>query len=391
MVKSPFLPNGDGLMLKIWRTVALAASLALLSIPATAYENPDDKPAADCPGARFYTFSWPTLKECGFVPRGGTSTGTPVTLDSQPHPGWLKLQEEKLSDFERDRQAILAMAGPYRTTFDFLETVGYVPGFKPDKPYQSWGTEYIYVVEDKRDFISLQHIMVMFFQQGEEVMGPVVMKHWRQDWHYQKRDLLSYAGHNTWKRERLPRSAVKGTWAQAVYQVDDSPRYESYGRWEHKPNFSTWQSQLTWRPLPRREHTVRSDYQVLEGYNRHTILPDGWVQEEENYKLKLNSAGKPVKTSPYVSKELGVNRYQKIVDFDFSAGDEYWQKTGEFWRLVRGEWAAIIGRNASFKLRDKVDGTELFMPLFEYAESVEGKSAQEIQAFVRQTLGQFLE
>lgn len=377
-------------MLNVPRLILIATLMSAISFGSNAYEKPADKSPDDCPGARFYTFSWPTIKECGFVPRGGTSTGTPVTLDTQPHPGWVKLQDEKLPDFERDRQAILAMAGPYRTTFDFLETVGYVPEFKPDKPYQSWGTEYVYVVEDKKDFISLQHIMVMFFQQGEEMVGPMVMKHWRQDWQYQKRDLLVYAGNNTWKHEQLPRGAVKGTWAQAVFQVDDSPRYESYGRWEHKPNFSTWQSELTWRPLPRREHTVRSDYQVLEGYNRHTILPSGWVQEEENYKLKLDNTGKSSKDLPYLSKELGVNRYQKIVDFDFSAGDEYWKKTENFWRLVREEWSSITRKNTSIKLREKVDSTELFMPLFEYAEAVEGKSADDIRAFVKRTLAAYL-
>lgn len=370
-----------------------AAGLVLgfiLSTTASGYAENKEQTAKDCPGERFYTFSWPTLKDCGFVPRGGSSTGTEVTLDPQPHPGWRKLQDPKLSPFERDRQAILAMAGPYRTTFDFLETVGYVPGFKPDKPYQSWGTEYIYVVEDKKDFISLQHIMVMFFQQDEKVVGPMVMKHWRQDWQYKKRELLVYAGNNLWKREQLPRNAVKGTWAQAVFQVDDSPRYESYGRWDHKPNFSTWQSQLTWRPLPRREHSVRDDYQVLEGYNRHTILPDGWVQEEENYKLKLDGQGKRAGVQPYLAKELGINRYQKITGFDFSAGDAYWQKTGDFWRIVREEWAAISRRHTSFKLKDEVDGEALFMPLFAYAEAIDQQTEREMRDFVQQTLTAYL-
>jgi hypothetical protein len=230
----------------------------------------------------------------------------------------------------------------------------------------------------------------MFFQQGDEVQGPMVMKHWRQDWQYEKRDLLTYAGNNRWQRQILSRSEVKGTWAQAVYQVDDSPRYESYGRWEHKPNFSTWQSQLTWRPLPRREHSVRNDYQILEGYNRHTILPDGWVQEEENYKLKLSEQGKPAGDMPYLAKELGVNRYQRIKDFDFSAGDAYWQKTGDFWRIVREEWQAIVRERKAFHLREEVDGQALFMPFFEYAETVDDKNEKEIREFVRQTLAAFL-
>mgnify|MGYP006197439051 CR=1 FL=1 len=50
---------------------------------------------------------------------------------------------------------------------------------------------------------------------------------------------------------------------------------------------STWISDETWRPLPRREFSVRKDYEVLVGTNRHTITPDGWLQEENNLKRVL--------------------------------------------------------------------------------------------------------
>ena len=42
------------------------------------------------------------------------------------------------------------MAGPYRVSFDFLEVVRFDPALKPDAPYQSWGTEYVFVAEDRR-------------------------------------------------------------------------------------------------------------------------------------------------------------------------------------------------------------------------------------------------
>jgi hypothetical protein len=367
--------------------------LAVVPGMAAAYE-PADAAAKDCTGGQRYTFSWNLQGDCAPAPRGGTSTGTPVTLDPEPHPGWVRLQDKNLTDKERDRAAILAMAGPYRAGFEFLETIGYTPGFKADRPYQSWGTEYIYVLEDRPDFISLQHIMVMFFVMDGKVNGPMVMKHWRQDWQYEKRDILAYAGNNTWRREALTLEQARGTWAQAVWQVDDSPRYESYGRWEHKPNFSTWRSALTWRPLPRREHTVRDDYEVLEGYNIHTIVPTGWVQEEENYKVKLDDAGHPEGNRPYLSKELGVNRYERIKGFDFSAGDRYWEKTGHFWRIVREEWQRIIDEHASFRLRENVEEVPLYASLFDYAARLEqGELRSEESAmreFVSKTLQQYL-
>lgn len=359
-------------------------ALTLVASAAVAYEEPaeteegptkdTETQVSDCSAKqRRYTFSWPLSERCDWHPRGGTTTGTPITADPDVHPGWIKLQDKELSNFERDRQAILAMAGPYQASFEFLETVGYTPDFEPDRPYQSWGTEYIYVIEDRKDFISLQHIMV-------------------QDWEYQKQELLSYAGNNIWRKQKLPRKTVQGHWAQAVYQVDDSPRYESYGRWQHKLNFSTWQSERTWRPLPRREHTVRDDYQVLEGYNRHTIVPDGWVHEEENYKVQLNEQGQLRGESSYLAKEQGFNRYQRIVNFDFSAGDQYWGETQVFWRVVREEWERVIDRHKTLQLRESVDGKLLFAVMFEMAEGFRGgeESEVEVRQAVRDALERFI-
>lgn len=344
-----------------------------------------------CEAIARYTFSWPLVDGCAMQPRGGTSVGAPVTVEAGPSPQWKALLDSELTSFERDRKAILAMAGAYRTSFEFLETVGYTPEFVPSRPYQSWATEYVYVVEDSKEFISLQHIMVMFFMNDDKVSGPVVMKHWRQDWQYQKRELLTYVGRGKWKKQAHSPSAVRGTWAQAVYQVDDSPRYESFGQWQHFPNFSTWQSAQTWRPLPRREHSVRNDYQVLEGYNRHTITPDGWVHEQENYKVKLNEKGDLAESMPYLAKELGLNRYTRITGFDFSAGDQYWRQTGPFWREVRRQWDALIEQHPAFELRKAVDGNPLHRPLFEYAQNFSKAEADRAdREFIAQLLAEYV-
>lgn len=318
-----------------------------------------------------FTFSWSIHQECGNKPRGGTSTGAGIQLDSRPHEGWKSIQEPNISNFEKDRRAILAMAGPYRVSFDFLETVGYVPGFEPSLPYQSWGTEYVYVVQDNGTYISLQHVMVMYFKQDDDsVSAPMVMKHWRQDWEYEKNNNYVYAGKDRWQRQPLATADVKGTWSQSVYQVDDSPRYESFGKWQHMANFSSWVSQKTWRPLPRREGSVRDDYHVLEGINRHTIVPSGWVQEEENLKLVLNEQGKPDATTPYLAKELGVARYERIVEHDFSPGDEYWKKSGKFWSDVRTVWEELKAEHASMIVKKKVDNNMMFMPFFMKAQAI---------------------
>ena len=364
-----------------------------LSSVSFSYSNSDSERSPSCEEKRQFTFSWSMIDGCKILtPRGGSTKGAKLKLDTNAHPGWLDVQDKNINEFERDRRAILAMAGPYRTSFDFLEVVGYTEGFSPDSPYQSWGTEYVYVIEDTGDFISLQHIMVMFFEKDGEVSGPVVMKHWRQDWSYEKRKLNVYAGNRTWKKRKLSRREAKGTWAQAVYQVDDSPRYEATGRWEHRPNFSSWTSERTWRPLPRREYSVRNDYQVLEGTNRHTIVPTGWVHEQENYKLVIDENGQIVNNNPYLSKEIGLNRYERIIDFDFSAGDEYWKNTQFYWADVREEWSKLARSRDHFSLKKTAENQPLFIPLFEGANKFSGADYNEKRSkeYIMEVIARYL-
>jgi hypothetical protein len=343
---------------------------------------------------RQFTFSWQFEEGDALRPRGGTTRGAALTLATEPSSAWRAVQEPGLTKFERDRRAILAMAGGYRTSFDFLETVGFTAGFTPSRPYQSWGTEYIYVVEDSGTFIRLQHLMVMFVaDRAGKVQGPFVQKHWRQDWRYEDTDFHVFIGRNRWVRQERTADEARGHWSQAVFQVDDSPRYEALGEWEHYGNYSAWTSGRTARPLPRRETTVRDDYQILEGINRHTLTPTGWVQEEENLKLVLDAQGQPATDAPYLARELGVARYEHIVDFDFSAGDRYWQRSGEFWRDVRAAWGEVYAERDTFEYLEVADGQEMFVPLFEYADRLDDGARYDAAAaaeVIRETFARHL-
>jgi hypothetical protein len=348
----------------------VACSLAFACCSLAMADDYSGKPASAAPR---YTFSW-RIEGDALQPRGGTTKGAPVTLDVEPSDAWKALQASGLKDRDRDRRAILAMAGTYRVTFDFLEVVPYTAQAKPNAPYQSWGTEKVYVDTDREDAVSLVHILEMrVVQKDGTLTEPMVTKHWRQDWKYQPADIVEYRGGDRWERRKLAASDSNGSWSQTVYQVDESPRYASIGRWQHSASMSTWISGDTWRPLPRREWSVRDDYQVLLGTNRHSIGPTGWVQEENNLKTVLDATRQIDAAKPYVAREYGVARYERLRDTDFTAADHYYEHTRAFWDQVRDTWADVFAKQGNVTLRGPVDKLGLFAPLFERANEIEAK------------------
>ncbi|MGJ8695099.1 MAG: DUF6607 family protein [Verrucomicrobiaceae bacterium] len=336
---------------------------------------------------RGHVFAWPFMEAAEMQPQGGMTKGLEVTLDEEPSKEWTALREKGLEKKERDRRAILAMAGDYRVSFDFVETMGFAKGYKPPKPYFSWGTERVAVLANEPGFVSLQHTLVMYFKgQDGTIEGPMVMKHWRQDWRYEDADLHVYAGRQTWKKKTHPR--VKGAWTQAVFQVDDSPRYEVVGRWSHRGGMSTWKSGESWRPLPRREFSVRDDYNVLSGEHEITITANGWVHVQKNRKLMVGEKG----ALSVVGQELGVNRYERISGPSLAAAGENWEKEGPYWAEVRQKWAEVFRTRESFTLKGEVDGKKLYQLHFGYAGKVreEGFDAEEGKKHARETIDRFL-
>jgi hypothetical protein len=310
-----------------------------------------------------YTFSWPVGPDAP-APRGGTTRGAPVVLDTAPSAAWRALQEPGLAAQERDRRAILAMAGSYRVAFDFLEVANFAGDGARPRPYQSWGTEKVYVDRNEPDFVSLVHILEMRVV-GEDgtLSEPMVTKHWRQDWRYEPQYVIEHTDGNRWVRRDLSPAERRGVWSQTVYQVDESPRYGGIGGWEHNAAFSSWISGETARPLPRREWSVRKDYQLLVGTNRHTITPRGWMQEENNLKRAVGDA-----SLPYVGREYGVARYERLKDADFAAADAYYAATRGFWDAVLEVWGELWSQRREVVVEQNSDQSGAFMGLFELAD-----------------------
>ena len=61
-------------------------------------------------------------------------------------------------------------------------------------------------------------------------------------------------------------------------------RYEGSSTWVHVDGKSLWEN-ITDAPLPRREKTIRDDYNVLKRNNRIEITDFGWEHKQDNFKI----------------------------------------------------------------------------------------------------------
>ncbi len=279
-------------------------------------------------------------------------------------------------DRERDRAAILRLAGEYWVDFHFEETIPLVAGYTPAPAYETAGRELVVVIEDSPTRLVLQHILVV--PMGDKHQA---IKHWREDWQFEDDELFEFRGHRVWERKKLSREEVACQWSQAVFEVDDAPRYEATGRWSHERGLSTWSSSTTWRPLPRREYTKRSDYEVIVGINRITVTPEGWAHEQDNEKRTLTEQ------HTGLVREIGINRYMRAPDPSLAEALSYWQQTNGYWAIVRAEWAKVTS-TPRLKLAQEVDGKPLHERLL--ALSKENAAGEAVRSRIRETIQAYL-
>lgn len=276
---------------------------------------------------------------------------------------------------QQDQNAIKSMCGCYEVNFNFAETFQYSNDstYLPSKTKHDKGLEWVQLVEDSKDKISMQHLLIV-----GSAEHPYIVKHWRQDWEYENTNLYVYNHDNMWNYVNLPKNEVKGQWSQKVFQVDDSPRYEGSASWVHVDGKSYWEN-TTDAPLPRREYTTRSDYNVTVRTNRHEITKNGWIHDQDNDKV-IRAEGKD---DVLLAQEKGYNTYVKVDDSKCKAAQEYWAKESAKWALVRAKWDQVFARNKNLSLEDKVDNKVLFKYLFDDSYNTAESINTLIESFVK--------
>ena len=262
----------------------------------------------------------------------------------------------QMSKKQMDYSAIKSMCGCYNVEFNFAETFNYSKDslYEASKVKNDKALEWVQVVEDSPSKISLQHILII----GDSA-NHYIVKHWRQDWLYENKDFMMYNHDNNWTYIEKAPIDVAGQWTQKVFQVDDSPRYEGSATWVHVDGKSYWENETS-APLPRREYTKRSDYNVTLRRNRHEITPFGWIHDQDNDKIIRSEEGVDI----ILAQEKGFNSYTKIENSKCVYGQEWWDENKDKWAVIREVWDEIYTLGSDLSLKQEVDGVRLYQELF---------------------------
>ena len=273
----------------------------------------------------------------------------------------------------KDIESIKSMCGCFKIDFNFAETFVFSDDedYKKSKTYKSGGLEWGHLIVDEKNKISIQHLLIVGSKQF-----PTIVKHWRQDWLYQNTGLYTYDKNDKWSFVNMDKKDVRGQWTQKVYQVDDSPRYEGTSSWVHVDGKSYWEN-TTPAPLPRREFSKRSDYNVTLRGNRHEVTDSGWVHDQDNKKIQKDDGSQFV-----LAHEKGYSTYTRVPDEDCKAAVEWWEKNSNKWKMVRDKWNSIYDLNQDLALKPSVDDKKLYSYLFSPEVVEKGEIESTIDMFL---------
>lgn len=278
-----------------------------------------------------------------------------------------------------DKNIIDKLCGCFDVEFKYAET------FSPDKNYKyhdreeiSGGTELTLPVEISDRKIVMQHLLV--------ITDSIIIKHWREEWTFENPVIWKYQGDKVWTKQVLKPEEVKGKWTQTVWEVSDEPRYQGYSQWVNLDGRMIWQSTAD-APLPRREYSVRDDYNILRRTNRLNITDSGYIHEQDNRKVVRKNG-----TDKLIAEEKGINSYKRLSDKECAAAKYYWEKNKVFWTKVRKTWDDYISTQTTIALKSQVNGKPLHSYLFSLESDYANKkiSEQEIDQRIKAELTKFI-
>lgn len=279
---------------------------------------------------------------------------------------------------QNGKENVEKLCGCFSVNFKYAETFSPENSYKYHDREEMNATELVLPIVNTENKVVMQHLLV--------IQDSMIVKHWREEWVYESPVLYEYLGDRVWKKKELPAAEVKNKWTQTVWEVSDEPRYQGVSSWIKTDGKVIWENTAD-APLPRREYTVRNDYNVMRRRNRIVITDDGYMHEQDNDKIQREGKDK------LIAQEKGYNTYYKMDDSHCAVAKEWWKKNDKFWNIVRSEWTAYVEKTPTIKMKAKVDDkmlNEHFMSLWAEWRSNKIKSA-ELDSKVKEIMAKFLQ
>jgi hypothetical protein len=277
------------------------------------------------------------------------------------------------------KQVVNKLCGCFEVEFKYAETFSPDPNYKyHERDEINGGVELSLPIEVSDKKIVIQHLLV--------ITDSLIVKHWREEWTYENPVLWVYKGDKTWVKETVPAEQVKGKWTQTVWEVSDEPRYQGFSQFVNLDGKIIWQN-TTDAPLPRREYSIRSDYNILKRTNRLNITDSGYIHEQDNEKI-IRSNG----TDKLLTQERGINSYKRLDDKQCAAAKYYWEKNKLYWDKVRKVWADYISTQTIISLKTKVEGKLLHEYLINLSKEYAAKkiSDADINGRIKAEINKFI-
>ncbi len=279
-----------------------------------------------------------------------------------------------------EQKAIQNLCGCFEVTFKYAETFSPIPDYKyHDRETIHGGIELALPIEISNKKISIQHLLV--------ISDSMIIKHWREEWSYENPILWKYTDTKTWVKQLLHPNEVKGTWTQTVWEVSDEPRYQGIGIFTKQSGETYWQN-TTDAPLPRREYSVRNDYNILNRTNRIHITDSGYLHEQDNKKM-IRKGG----VDALLVEEKGVNNYSRVADSKCLAAKNYWETNKVYWLKVAAIWAIFLQNHQKVTLKTKVAGMVLHQMLYNLLQDYQTNKILHttIDAKIKEAIYSFIE
>jgi len=140
-------------------------------------------------------------------------------------------------------------------------------------------------------------------------------------------------------------------------------------------------------PIPRREYSVRNDYNLLNRTNRLIINDSGYIHNQDNRKIiRENGIDK------LLVEEKGINSYVRKDPSTCAAAKLWWEKNKIYWEKVRQIWEEKIANITTIKMETKVNDKVLHEYLMAQAKDyTEGKiPASELDVKIKAYIDLFL-